>query len=91
MTSVRAGNAAAGKIRAAILSALCTPAGTDKAIKLLNNATLASWIAYTALEHGDLTEFQRARCLSVVRSQAAGGGLDSVGAKAWLAEHGCEA
>ncbi|GAA4871031.1 hypothetical protein [Luteimonas vadosa] len=89
--SMRGGNAAAAELRAAILSALSTPSGTDKIIELLSNAAIAPWIAYSALEHGELTEFQRARCLSVIRSLAVGDGVDAVGAKTWLAEHGCEA
>jgi hypothetical protein len=89
--SVHAGNKAADEIRTTLLAALDSPGGTDQVIGLLGHSVIASWPAYMALERATLTEFQRARCLSVIRSLAAGNGVESIGAKAWLMHHGCEA
>jgi hypothetical protein len=91
IASVHAGNKAADELRTALLVAIDSPGGTDLVIGLLGHPVIASWAAYTALERATLTEFQRARCLSVIRSLAAGNGVESIGAKAWLTHHGCEA
>jgi hypothetical protein len=51
-------------------------------MSLLSHPTAGHWVAYTALERGILREFQRARCLSVIRPIAGGNDLAGVGARA---------
>jgi len=88
--SVRAGNSAAEELRAMARAALASANGTEKLIGLLNHPTAGSWAAYTALELGDLSEFQRARCLAVIQALARGDSLAGIGARAWLSYHGYE-
>jgi len=90
-SSVRLANSAADELRAMALAALSSPQETEQLLALLNQPLAASWVAYAALEHGALTEFQRARCMATVQALARSDNLASIGARAWLAEHGCEA
>ena len=89
--SVRLANSAADELRSIAQAALSSPQDTEQLLSLLNHPLAASWVAYAALEHGTLTEFQRSRCVATVQARARGNDLASIGARAWLAEHGSEA
>ncbi|MFT3897158.1 MAG: hypothetical protein QM719_05615 [Thermomonas sp.] len=85
---VRKANRTATKLRSKILEILSITDGAEQLMSLLNHPAAGPWIAFTALEHGTLNEFQSARCLAIVRKVANGNKIDSAGAKLWLKLHG---
>jgi hypothetical protein len=89
--SVRLANSAAGELRTMALAALASPQETDQLISLLSHPLAGSWVVYVALENGNLSEFQRSRCLAIVQALARGNSITGMGAKAWLTQHGYEA
>jgi hypothetical protein len=86
--AIRIANSAAGELHAMAVTALESPEGTEQLISLLSHPVAGSWTAYAALNSGELSELQRARCLAILRALARGNSIDAVGAKAWLNQHG---
>lgn len=84
---VEKSNRAADEIRTRIKS-LVVERNVSEVEILLSSSVTASWAAYVVLESGDSLLVDEERCLSIVREVAAGDSLESMGAKAWLREHG---
>lgn len=53
-------------------------------LPLLNEPTTANWLAFQILELADVNRFTEARCLSIIKSIAAGEGIEAMGSKTWL-------
>ena len=88
-SSVRQSNSATDEMRIIVeKAALSGAAEIDFLLELLNHPTAGSWIAFSALDIAQLTEFQKARCLAVIRNQATSAGTDGLGAQMWLKDHG---
>ena len=88
-SSVRHANSAADEMRVIIQKAALSGAEEiDSLLELLSHPTAGSWVAYSALDIAPLTEFQKARCLAVVRKRATLAGIEGLGAQTWLKDHG---
>ena len=87
--SVARANAAANEMRSIVeAAALQGPAALENILGLLAHPVASQWVAFSALDLASLTEFQTQRCLKVIKLLANGTGPNSLGARAWLKQHG---
>jgi len=56
--------------------------------ELLDVEACAPWVAFTALESGNLKDPFKSKCLTEVRKVARSGGINAIGAQIWLNENG---
>ena len=89
--SVRQANKIADQLRSMILQALNEPSETIQLLSLSSHSTAGSWVVYTALKEGRLSDAQHSLCLETIRSYAKQNDLSGLVARMWLEKEGYSA
>jgi hypothetical protein len=85
-SSVRRHNDAVDAMR----SLAAEPGATGELSPLLDEPECARWLAFQLLESTDPSPPVAERCLAIIRRMADSRGVDAMGAREWLREHGGE-
>ncbi|MEO6803751.1 MAG: hypothetical protein ABI197_10990, partial [Granulicella sp.] len=86
--AIRRANLVADELWHMMQSAFATPQETEILFSLIDHPSAGPWIAFGALEHLDLAEPRKTRCLGIIRALAQGRSLNGAGADLWLSHHG---